>query len=66
TFEESLIAAGAGLFVVDSVVEASKVSKNPPVGFALIRPPGHHAIAEGPIGFCFFGNVAVAARYAQQ
>ncbi|PWA89130.1 histone deacetylase 14 [Artemisia annua] len=66
TFEESLIAAGAGLSVVDSVVEASKVSKKPPVGFALIRPPGHHAIAEGPLGFCIFGNVAVAARYAQR
>ncbi|KAJ4950076.1 hypothetical protein NE237_026908 [Protea cynaroides] len=66
TFQESLIAAGAGISLVDSVVAASKVNQNPPVGFALIRPPGHHAIPQGPMGFCVFGNVAVAARYAQR
>ncbi|XP_023746083.1 histone deacetylase 14, chloroplastic [Lactuca sativa] len=66
TFNESLIAAGAGLSLVDSVVEASKTSENPPVGFALIRPPGHHAVPKGPMGFCVFGNVAIAARYAQR
>ncbi|XP_042489802.1 histone deacetylase 14 [Macadamia integrifolia] len=66
TFQESLIAAGAGISLVDSVVAASKTNQNPPVGFALIRPPGHHAIPKGPMGFCVFGNVAVAARYAQQ
>ncbi|KAL0917759.1 hypothetical protein M5K25_012845 [Dendrobium thyrsiflorum] len=65
TFQESLIAAGAGLSLVDSVVSASKNSPNPPIGFALIRPPGHHAIPKGPMGFCVFGNIAVAARYAQ-
>ncbi|KAF5768094.1 putative histone deacetylase [Helianthus annuus] len=66
TFQESLIAAGAGLSLVDHVVAASKVSQTPPIGFALIRPPGHHAVPKGPMGFCVFGNVAIAARYAQR
>ncbi|KAI4317091.1 hypothetical protein L6164_024997 [Bauhinia variegata] len=66
TFRESLLAAGAGLSVVDLVVAASKHSRDPPCGFALIRPPGHHAIPKGPMGFCVFGNVAIAARYAQR
>ncbi|GMI86687.1 histone deacetylase 14 [Hibiscus trionum] len=66
TFHESLVAAGAGLALVDSVVAASKKQLDPPTAFALIRPPGHHAIPEGPMGFCVFGNVAIAARYAQR
>ncbi|KAJ8765391.1 hypothetical protein K2173_012088 [Erythroxylum novogranatense] len=66
TYQESLVAAGAGLALVDSVVAAAESSHNPPVGFALIRPPGHHAIPKGPMGFCVFGNVAVAARHVQR
>ncbi|KAG0492271.1 hypothetical protein HPP92_005669 [Vanilla planifolia] len=66
TFQESLVAAGAGISLVDFVVSSLKTSSNPPpMGFALIRPPGHHAIPQGPMGFCVFGNIAVAARYAQ-
>ncbi|KAG9457195.1 hypothetical protein H6P81_001703 [Aristolochia fimbriata] len=65
TFQESLLAAGAGISLVDSVVITSRIREDPPVGFALVRPPGHHAVPQGPMGFCVFGNIAVAARHAQ-
>ena len=53
TFEAALLAAGAA-------IEAVRRS-----GFALARPPGHHAEPARAMGFCFFDSIAVAARWAQ-
>ncbi|XP_035999577.1 histone deacetylase 6 isoform X1 [Fundulus heteroclitus] len=61
SFQVSATAVGSVLQLVDRVM-ASELRN----GFAVIRPPGHHAQADQPNGFCMFNNVAIAARYAQK
>ncbi|MCK0168778.1 histone deacetylase family protein [Jannaschia sp. S6380] len=53
------LAAGAALRAVDAVVEGD--ARN---AFVAMRPPGHHAETETPMGFCLFGTVAIAAKHA--
>ena len=60
TWEAALRAAGAACLAVDEVVE-KKVNN----AFCAARPPGHHAEKNRAMGFCFFNNAAIAARYAQ-
>ena len=57
----ALLAAGGALALADRIV-AGDVEN----GFALSRPPGHHAERGMALGFCLFNNVAIAARYLQR
>jgi len=59
SFEAALMAAGGLVRLVEAVI-AGEVAN----GFALVRPPGHHATATRAMGFCLFNNVAIAARTA--
>jgi len=59
TLEAALRAAGAGVLAVDRVMAGSNAG-----AFCAVRPPGHHALRDRAMGFCFFNNVAVAARHA--
>lgn len=61
TSESARISAGCLLELTEQVV-AGKVRN----GAAIIRPPGHHAEEDFPMGFCIYNNVAVAAKHAIQ
>lgn len=57
SYETALLAAGGLVALVDAIMEGAVQN-----GFALVRPPGHHAEYDRAMGFCLFNNVAIAAR----
>ena len=57
----ALLAAGAGLALADALMAGTIAN-----GFALVRPPGHHAERSAALGFCLYNNVAILARYLQR
>ena len=59
SFEAAVRAAGGAIACVDAVLAGQVTS-----AFALVRPPGHHATPDRPMGFCLFNNIAIAARHA--
>jgi acetoin utilization deacetylase AcuC-like enzyme len=61
TWDAARAALGCVLDGVDMAVDLRA-----PRSFAAVRPPGHHALRARAMGFCVFGNVAVAAHYARQ
>jgi acetoin utilization deacetylase AcuC-like enzyme len=61
SYEVARLAAGSVLSCIDEVLSGSVRS-----AFSAVRPPGHHAERDGPMGFCLFNNAAVGARYARK
>jgi len=59
SYEAALYAAGGLLVAVEAVMKG-EVDND----FALVRPPGHHAIHDRAMGFCIFNNMAIAAKFA--
>jgi acetoin utilization deacetylase AcuC-like enzyme len=59
SWQAALRAAGAAVAATDAVIDGRAEN-----AFCAVRPPGHHATRDAAMGFCFFNNVAVAARHA--
>jgi len=59
TLAAALRAAGAAIAATDDVLAGRAEN-----AFCAVRPPGHHATRDETMGFCFFNNVAIAARHA--
>ena len=61
TYDIAFLAVGGVLKAIDMVMNGEIDN-----AFCAVRPPGHHAEADKPLGFCYFNNVAIGARYLQK
>ena len=60
SWDAATAGAGCALDAVDRAMGGNNLRS-----FCATRPPGHHALAARAMGFCLFGNIALAARYAR-
>lgn len=60
SYDIACLAAGAVIDLVTAMADGDITN-----GYALVRPPGHHALADQGMGFCLINSLAVAARHAQ-
>jgi acetoin utilization deacetylase AcuC-like enzyme len=58
SFQAARLAAGGAIAMADAIL-AGEIDN----GFAALRPPGHHAETDRPMGFCLFNNVAIVAQH---
>ena len=61
TYEIALLAVGGILRAIDEMMSGAIDN-----AFCAVRPPGHHAEVDMAMGFCFFNNIAIAAKYLQK
>jgi acetoin utilization deacetylase AcuC-like enzyme len=61
SFEAAIYAAGGAMNAVQAVMDGRVRN-----AYALLRPPGHHAMSNRGMGFCIFNNAVVAAHYARR
>lgn len=57
TARSALVAVGSSVALAKAIAKGDVDN-----GFAIVRPPGHHAEHDKPMGFCIYNNVAVAAK----
>lgn len=61
SYEAAFFAVGGVLKAIDAVMKGEVDN-----AFCAVRPPGHHAEVDKAMGFCYFNNVAIGARYLQK
>ena len=61
SYEIALLAAGGCIAAADAVLDGVVAN-----AYALVRPPGHHAVPDTGMGFCLFNNAAVAVKHLRE